>query len=300
MPTLLNQKPVTITFTLFIFIVGALFMSPEARAKAAYSSLDQMIVNSELIAVVDVKKLEKVEKKGTSFTFSQVATADINQIIKGSAPKQIAIYGGENFICASCRFEPGQVLVFLNHDREMLIGSNWHLSVRPIKTGQLDWFDGDNIHSLKPAKLADVLQQVKSKLPAPMKLTGDLATLHAAKSLDDSVVGEAPGSSKSWSAYKALLPKAAKHQSELQYIVATGQPGGRIYAAMLLHHAIKGSVPKTEPHSGPDAAKAALLTLTRCNGSVDYRSGCEIITAGIWDVAGKLYSDGKYFDIKLE
>lgn len=275
-------------------------MLPEAKAKAAYSSLDQMIVNSELIAIVDVKKIDKVEKKGSSFTYNQMASADVNQILKGTAPKQIAMYGGENFICASCRFEPGRVLVFLNHDRDMLIGSNWHLSVRPIKNDALDWFDGDNFHSLKSAKLADVVQQIKSKLPAPMKLTGDLATLHDAKSLDDSIVGEAPGSSKSWTAYKALLPKAAKHQAELQYIVCTGQPGGRIYAAMLLHHAIKGGAEKTTQSGGPDLAKAALLTLTRCNGSVNYRSGCEVITAGIWDVASKLYSDGKYFDIKLD
>ncbi len=280
-------------------------------AKAYFASQSEMLKNSQIIAVVDIKKVEKVEAAGLSRSYSQKATADVEQTLKGSPSKQIMIYGGEDFICAQCLLKPGKNLVFLNQDNNLLIGSNWHLSVRPIENGQLEWYAGEHYSPQKPTKLEDVLKSIKAGLPKPVKLSPPLAALNNADTVDDGATGEAAEPSQAWQAYRAILPVAAQHKSELEYIVAMGKPGGRIYAAMLLHHAAKQADQKASQNASKkiseksvsvsaDQTKDALQTLSTCNGSVVYRSGCKGFPTGIREIANKLSGEGKFMNLKLE
>ena len=154
-------------------------------AKAAFAGKEEMVRRSTAIAVVEITKVEEVEGKGSHWTYRQRATAVVKTLLKGSLPKDapFAIFGDETFICARCHFEPGRYLLFLTEDKApdgsgMLVGSNWHLSVRPItadpeKPGQgdrVEWYANDQDYTLAPAPLADVLAEVR-KLVAGERAT---------------------------------------------------------------------------------------------------------------------------------
>ena len=328
------MKTKLLILTLLIFGLEPLLVSyPHAAwAKAYFASQSEMLKNSQIIAVVDVKKVEKADAHGVSRTYSQKATADVEQVLKGSPGKQITMYGGEDFICAQCQFKPGKTLVFLNQDNNLLIGSNWHLSIRPIENGQLEWYARDHHSPLKLTKFDDVLKSIKAKLPKQVKLSPPLAKLNEAERLNDAATGEAAEPSASWQAYQAILPVAAQHLSELEYIAVMGKPGGRIYAAMLLCHAARqasekaavktstqpGARPVSQPAAQPNsqfnsqfnsqsisrpsaaAQKDALETLCYCNGSVVYLSGCKGFPTSIREIASKLSGEGKFMNLKLE
>lgn len=263
-------------------------------AKAAYAGKSQMIDCSEIIAVVDVTSVSKVQEPGQTSgrTYSQKATLMPLTILKGALPKDSTAYGGENFICAQCNFEPGKFLVFLNHDGQHLIGSNWHLSVRPIKAEQLDWYDGEKMNPLRPAKLSDVVAQIRKELgsPAEMKhLPADLRVLATAEYLNTGEIGEAPAPAPVWQAYtRALKSKECADQKQLMYLFKNGTPAGRFYAAMLVYHLDK------------DAGKKLLAMLCTCNGTVNVQHGCRATTIGVWQVASDLYSNSKYLSLKLD
>jgi len=271
-----------------VTVTGVLTMSDPALAKAAYAGKADMIHNSEIIAVVDFTAPEKTEQKGTSWTYSQKAKATVETVLKGKPARELTVYGGENFICAQCALQKGKALVFLNHNRDLLVGSNWHLSIRPIEKNEVEWYDGENMRPLKKMPLPAVLEEIRKILPQKQNLAPPFAVLFDASSLDDTQIGEGGGPSKFRRAYQQALPLAAKHKDELKYITEAGSPAGRIYAAMLLHHADK------------ESGKKALISLSCCNGTVVYRSGCEIMHEGIWNIASKLYSDGKFLSLQLD
>jgi len=268
-------------------IAGTVTMDNPALAKAYFAGKSEMVQNSEIIAVVSIKTVEKTKQKSTNWTYSEKARATVDTVLKGKPGRELEIYGGEDFICARCSLKNGKALVFLNHNGDLLTGSNWHLSIRPIEKNTLEWFDGENFQPLKTTPLPVVLDQIKSMLPKSQKLTAPLNVLFDADSLDDQQVGEGGGPSKYRQAFEKALPVASQHMAELQYMTEAGSPAGRVYAAMLLYHADK------------EKGKAALVSLCRCNGTVKYRSGCEIMPEGIWKIGEKLYSDGKYLTFDL-
>ncbi|MBX9667746.1 MAG: hypothetical protein K2X93_09020 [Candidatus Obscuribacterales bacterium] len=263
-----------------------------ALAKAAYAGKNQMIDCCEVIAVVDVKKVEKSDEKGSSWTFSEKATALPVRIIKGELSNPSLIYGGENFICARCEIPVGKSLVFLNRDDNRLIGSNWHLSIRPVKGGCLDWYDGQNMSPLKPAKLSEVVAQIEKELgddPKLSKLTAPLKELSQSPSLCAREVGDTNKPSKIWLAYEKAVAEAKLEQKPLLWsMFKNSTPAGRIYASMILHHIDK------------EEGQKALALLSCCNGTVNYRSGCAVATVGIWQVASDLYSRAKYMNIAIK
>lgn len=261
-----------------------------ALAKAAFQSKNQMIDCCEVIAVVDVEKVEKVDEKGLAHTYSQKATATPLHVLKGQLPKPCTIYGGENFICAQCNFQPGKLLVFLNHDRNLLIGSNWHFSVRPIRGNRLDWYDGESM-TLKPANLETVNEQIEMQLGNDRKLsklTGALKELSQAKVLCDRVAGDTNKTSKIWTDYKSARASLKPEQKDLLWsMYRNSTPAGRIYAAMLLH--------RVDNEEG----KKALAMLSCCNATIDYVSGCEVSNVGVWQVASDLFTKSKFVSLSL-
>ena len=146
-----------------------------ADAKAAFAGKAEMVKRSVGIAVVEVVAIEKVEVKGKYWTYRQRADVRVEAVLKGDLPKEegaaTVLYGEEDFICAQCRFEPGRYLVFLNQDAGFWVGSNWHLSIRPIKTDAdgretVQWYAGEKTIELREQPLADVLDEVKKLVVA--------------------------------------------------------------------------------------------------------------------------------------
>lgn len=151
-----------------LLLVGlVLSLAANAHAKAAYKGKVQMIETAEVIAVVDITGLEKVSVKGKGWTYGQRASGKVENVLKGTLPKRVSLYGDENFICARCHFEVGRYLVFLDRDGELLTGSNWHLSIRKISGDseeKVEWFDDRKMFEKKEAPLADVLKEIKGVL----------------------------------------------------------------------------------------------------------------------------------------
>lgn len=289
-----DKKAVIASIAVVLALTGAMLMGEKgALAKAAFQSKNQMIDCCEVIAVVDIKKVEKVEEKGLAHTYSQKATAIPVYVIKGQLPRSCTIYGGEDFRCAQCNYQPGKALVFLNHDRNLLIGCNWHFSVRPIRGNRLDWYD-DEGRTLKPASLRTVTDQIEAQLGNDRKLaklTGALRELSQVKVLCDRVAGDTTRTSqtsKIWADYKSARASLKPEQKDLLWsMYRNSTPAGRIYAAMLLHHVDK------------EEGKKALAMLSGCNATIDYVSGCEVSNVGVWQIASDLFTQSKYLSLSL-
>ncbi len=168
MATTIIPRVLIVAFTLFVVIAPA-----TTYAKAAFAGKAEMIKRSVAIAVVDITAVEEASMKGNYWTYGQQATATVKTALKGPIidGAVIQLYGQEDFICARCDFKPGRQIVFLTEDRaadgtKLWIGSNWHLSIRPITTDadkrdRVEWFKGDDNNTLVPTALADVLADVK-------------------------------------------------------------------------------------------------------------------------------------------
>src|SRR4051812_16230711 len=90
-----------------------------ADAKAAYAGKAEMVRRADAIAVVEVLRVEKAEVKGASWTYSQRAVSKVRTTLKGDLPaagEELVLFGGEDFICARCNFQPGTYVVFLRRD----------------------------------------------------------------------------------------------------------------------------------------------------------------------------------------
>lgn len=158
-----------------IFLMSALgFILPlTAFGKAAYYGKTNMVKSAEVIAVVTISKVEpaNTKTKRNGWTYSEAATAKVEQVLKGSLPKDVVLHGGEDFICAQVRYKPGRHIVFLRHDKDLLVGANWHLGVREIKGDQVEWFKDDTSLELKSARLETVLKEIESLVKRDKKST---------------------------------------------------------------------------------------------------------------------------------
>ncbi len=126
--------------TLLCFLAFIAALSSSASAKAYYQGEKEMIERSEAIAIVAIARVEETETKAEPFDYRQIAHATVEQILKGTLPQTITLYGMESFICAQVRFAPGRYLVFLRRDGERLVGVNWHFSARPLRENQIEWY----------------------------------------------------------------------------------------------------------------------------------------------------------------
>jgi len=153
-------------FLAVLFAASLAGAVPHADAKAYYAPEDEMIERAEVIAIVDISRVEKTETKSQPFNYSQIAHATVQETLKGKLPKEIQLYGGESFECAQVHFTPGRSLVFLRHAGEFLVGCNWDLSVRPIKDTEVEWYVPGERHNLSWQLLDTVLARIQN---APAK-----------------------------------------------------------------------------------------------------------------------------------
>jgi hypothetical protein len=139
--------------------------SPSVCAKAYFAAEGEMVNTAEAIAIVEITRVEETTTKGEPFEFRQIAYAKVEQTLKGSLPESVKLLGDETFICARVHFAPGRQLVFLRRHGECFVGNNWHLSVRPIKDGQIEWFAGERALELSWQPLESVLLRIKNPPP---------------------------------------------------------------------------------------------------------------------------------------
>ena len=137
-----------------------LMLAATAHAKAAYKDKVEMTQSAEVIAIVEIKGLQKVEVKGKFWTYHQKASDKVEKVLKGTLPSTVALFGDEDFICARCHFGTGRYLVFLDKDGELLTGNNWQLSARKITGTDVEWFGEKNVFEQKKAPLSNVLSEI--------------------------------------------------------------------------------------------------------------------------------------------
>ena len=130
-------------------------------AKAYYAPKKEMIQKAECIVIVEITKVEESEKKGKSWTYRQKASANVKRCLKGDVKGEIEIYGMENFICAQCRYEKGNFILFLWKEEGYWVGSNWYLGIRPIAGDKVQWFKDDETRfEIKSTPLDDVIAEI--------------------------------------------------------------------------------------------------------------------------------------------
>jgi hypothetical protein len=134
----------------------------QAPAKAYFQTKAEMIQQADVIAIITITAVKPSEAKGTSWTYRKSGEARVETVYKGDIPKAFTIHGEETFICASCPISEGRFLAFLKKDGDLWRGSNWHLSLRPIRGENVEWYgNDDNRYEMKPAPLQTVLDEVK-------------------------------------------------------------------------------------------------------------------------------------------
>lgn len=160
-----------------ILLATFLLLLPESsNAKAAFLSMEKMIQRSDAIAIVDIIEVKETEKKSGHWTFRQIATGKVQQVLKGELDKKITLHGNENFICARHNFEVGRAILFLKKTPEILTGSNWHLSIRKITTRDtIMWFENSENIRLFKTPLSHAVQQIKEIVLAQQLKNSDIS-----------------------------------------------------------------------------------------------------------------------------
>lgn len=110
------------------------------HAKAAFFSESQLAERAQAIAIIELAAPVEDATKGECWTYRQKATARVVQLLAGTLPKQFVLHGEESFICAQCKLAKGRYLAFLSRDGKLWTGTNWQLSLRPIRNGKVEWY----------------------------------------------------------------------------------------------------------------------------------------------------------------
>lgn len=149
----------------FLIVTSLCLNGQEASAKAYHPTMAENIQGAEYIAVVNLGAAQDKPTKGSHWTYAEESKAQLVQNIKGKLPKNFKVYGKENFVCAHCRFQAGQALVFLRKDGELLVGAGWDLAALAIKDGKVKW--PSTQYSRIPdgqTELSAALQEIKQSL----------------------------------------------------------------------------------------------------------------------------------------
>lgn len=265
-----------------------------ALSKAYFAGRKEMVQKADLIALVDVAAVEKCDRKGEPFSYSQKAPARVLKVYKGKCGGKLTIYGGENFICARLNIVPGKALAFLKKEKEegTYTGSNWHLSLLPVtaKGEQVKWFAAPQERELSEFSLAAAQQDIKDDLECQTILEQSPAfikTIYGAERLASKAVGEGAEIAPAYLAYSQALKNASRYKRELTMTARYGSPAGRLYAASAL------AAVQTE------AARKLLSRMNNCKDNVYYQSGCKGTNELLGTISQELLKKGRYLDFEL-
>ncbi|MEO7097878.1 MAG: hypothetical protein ABI162_00850 [Luteolibacter sp.] len=98
------------------------------------------------------------------WAYGQQAKVRVEKILKGEAPKEFVLYGGESFICAQCRLSKGRFLAFLSKDGDLWVGTNWELSLRTVRGGEVEWYGSKEPFPMKFQKLDEIIAEIQAVL----------------------------------------------------------------------------------------------------------------------------------------
>lgn len=164
------MKSFVILFTLLVMVCQ------RSEAVAYFQGRSEMIQNADVIVIIELQ--EPVEAKadpaagnvdpftnaaqGKAWSYRKQATAKVIRWIKGEVPKGFNLYGDEGFICAQCNLAKGKYLAFLKKDGVYWAGSNWQLSLRPIRGDEVEWYvKGEERGAMQYQNLEGVVSEVR-------------------------------------------------------------------------------------------------------------------------------------------
>ena len=154
----------------YLFCIGlCLFLASVAQAYPSYKSKTEMIETAEVIAIVEITKVEKVLVHGKEWTYEQKATAKVERVLVGTLSEDVFLYGDEIFECSHCHFEVGRYLVFLDRDGELWTANNWGYSACKVTEDMVKWLypgrisDGV-VFERRDTPLAEVLKEIDQVL----------------------------------------------------------------------------------------------------------------------------------------
>lgn len=265
-------------------------MSDQAFGKVARMSDEQMVADSQIIAVVDILAVAPCDRlaklAGTRYT--EKAQVQIKDVIKGAFPANglqvvptAEIFGGAVHRCAPVNFEKGSALVFLQEQEQLLKSANWERGIRPIREGKLVWGYGAN--NERQMSLGEALNDIRQKL-CPQSLL----PLLTATEFTDGAVGEAAGPSKPWQAYQAGLLQGEASRPHLYMLLKSATYSGRLYAACLLYELNR------------EQGLKELEKLKSVTATVTYRSGCKGTIASVAEVATALIEKKRFLNFALQ
>ncbi len=238
-----------------------------SRAKVPLMSPQEMISKAEVIAVVDLTKVDWLCTKGGYLPYSQRVSFKPINVLKGNLSGKQYIYGGGS--PGACHFThllPGRHLVFLQVDKGgELVGCNYQLSVCPIREGMIAWYAKNSPGSstnmniafdfgpfLHPEKLplSLVLQQIENQITEDTKIDQwpeCLQQLLSQSILDLGIGGDMPAYDQrnSWKdtwgdwkrsrdAFIATRKLGQSAREPLEIIFRRGSAAARLYAAVLM------------------------------------------------------------------
>jgi len=134
----------------FAILAFLLFLTGSTWGKAAFLPPAELTRKADVIALVDLDEPEAVatsdplESPSPAGYYRKKAQARVVERIRGDIPDRFVIYGDEAFICAQCTLSKGRFLAFLTRKGDFWVGTNWHLSLRPIKGDQVEWVAADS------------------------------------------------------------------------------------------------------------------------------------------------------------
>ncbi len=156
--------------TLFILMAICLVAATQAYSKAAFLGEVDLVTKATAIAIVELGEPTASKQKGAIWTYLQTAKAKVVQRFKGDLPDTFTLHGGETFDCAQCRLSGGRYLVFLSRDGDLWVGTNYHLSLRPVKEDQIEWYlEPEQGGALKVQPAQMVIQRVRAILAKAAK-----------------------------------------------------------------------------------------------------------------------------------
>ncbi|MBZ0184961.1 MAG: hypothetical protein K8F91_01825 [Candidatus Obscuribacterales bacterium] len=272
----------------FIAAVVIALLSPHTllpvRAKAAFKTRDNMIDNASVIALVDIEKVEPASVKGSLWTYSQIARARPVKVLKGSMPDNARLYGQENFRCAQVIYKPGRALVFLSMEGDRLVGNNWGLSVREVKNNSLEWFIDNNSLKTTNQQVSSVISSIsRHLLRSSIKMTPDpdLEIIAKASHFCDGVLGEAATTAPEFLAFTRLLKSKTAKLCDLEAMLTSATPQGKLYTAMLVYKLYPTERSKLKARFKADKTKISMQT------------GCELFDSTLGQSIDELTSSGK-------
>lgn len=148
-------------------------------ATTYFQTRSELITKATAIAIIELHDSEpakpdpKADKadpfaegaQGNTWNYTTQAKATVISAIQGKIPKDFVMYGGESFICAQTTLAKGKYLAFLVKDKDYWVGANWHLSLRPIKEDQVEWYVSEEQRSpMKFQALDQVIREIKTIL----------------------------------------------------------------------------------------------------------------------------------------